>query len=72
MPGVAGVLHALLGLALVHAEEVKAQPLHCLTCAAQQVTCMSTAINQCKEQNACDTLMTASSCVLCGRCKLWF
>eukprot|EP00438_Fugacium_kawagutii_P014009 Skav204084 [mRNA] locus=scaffold3129:287840:288835:+ [translate_table: standard] len=53
-------------LALVHAEpEVKATPLHCITCAAQQVTCMSTAINQCKEQHACDTVMNASSCVAC-------
>eukprot|EP00438_Fugacium_kawagutii_P023590 Skav205946 [mRNA] locus=scaffold442:50285:51283:+ [translate_table: standard] len=55
-----------LNLALVHAEpEAKAQPLHCITCAAQQVTCMSTAINQCKEQHACDTLMNASSCGSC-------
>eukprot|EP00438_Fugacium_kawagutii_P018821 Skav221691 [mRNA] locus=scaffold1494:326122:327144:+ [translate_table: standard] len=58
------VIVFLFGLALAE-PEVKATPLHCITCAAQQVTCISTAINQCKEQHACDTLMNASSCVSC-------
>ena len=47
-----GVLLLLCSFALAHAEpnQVKSQPLHCITCAAQEVTCISTAINKCKDR----------------------
>ena len=112
-----GVLLLLCSFALAHAEpnQVKSQPLYCITCAAQEVTCISTAVNQCKDrgcqgpnacipaslyeierykvrylvpsttslvcfvvcreaplettqtqdQHACDTIMSAASCVTC-------
>ena len=65
------ILLVLCGLFVVNAQQVqndtnaRSNPLSCIACAANEVTCMSTAINSCKEQHACDTAMDAVSCVSC-------
>eukprot|EP00434_Breviolum_minutum_P010811 symbB.v1.2.009533.t1/scaffold576.1/size184938/7 len=65
------ILLVLCGLFVANAQQdqndkaTRSNPLSCIACAANEVTCMSTAINSCKEQHACDTAMDAVSCVSC-------